>query len=383
MKRILFVQPFGLFDPGGGAKILRSLIKNAPFFPISVATGVSRPFPNKVNEELWVPIRPKVPFIEHTRLNRLTRLIEPLFYYTFYRKILKTIRVKNTDAIHITPHQHFDFWLTYKAAKKEGKEIFLSIHDDFRCQEKIEGKKEPGSFELKEVWNNSTYRFVISKEMGEEYCKRYGLQEYSIISDGVEEMPTITPVDGQRFHFYFCGLVHFSYQPNFKCFFEVLNELNRTSPCAFVMRGGILNNEISNIFAPLVLPFASDKEVNEDKALANFLYLPLPFDPKYSFFNKFSLSTKFIQYLRFGLPILYHGPKDTALYNVLNTYDAAIMITEVDPEQVLKILSSIKMQQINRVLSNLQTLINERYLLRDIRDRFLYHIGVSTTQISK
>ena len=59
------------------------------------------------------------------------------------------------------------------------------------------------------------------------------------------------------------------------------------------------------------------------------------------------------------------------------------MITEVDPEQVLKILSSIKMQQINRVLSNLQTLINERYLLRDIRDRFLYHIGVSTTQISK
>jgi hypothetical protein len=77
-----------------------------------------------------------------------------------------------------------------------------------------------------------------------------------------------------------------------------------------------------------ILPFASEAEVQADMEQADLLYLPLPFGKKYELFVRYSLSTKMVTYVASGIPILYHGPPDAAVHDLLKTHDAALLCTE-------------------------------------------------------
>ena len=65
---VVFTQPFSLVSAGGGPRILRSLLKDAPVPTLAVCTAP----PSQCHDsELQVPLRPNFGRIERTRFNGL------------------------------------------------------------------------------------------------------------------------------------------------------------------------------------------------------------------------------------------------------------------------------------------------------------------------
>jgi hypothetical protein len=79
-RGIVFTQPFSVTSTtgGGGGRILRSLLRNAPMPALCICTSPEIPKP-KSPDEIHLPIRPFFGRIEHTRLFSLPNLITPLF----------------------------------------------------------------------------------------------------------------------------------------------------------------------------------------------------------------------------------------------------------------------------------------------------------------
>src|SRR2546423_12930257 len=64
----MFVQPFGVGGPGGGPRILRTLIRAVPLDALSVCASPEAPPRTDVVEERHTGSRPRLGRLEHTRL---------------------------------------------------------------------------------------------------------------------------------------------------------------------------------------------------------------------------------------------------------------------------------------------------------------------------
>ena len=102
---IAFVQPFGLNDPGGGSRILRALVEEAPMPYLSVCTrpdGPVRPHPHEVH----LPVRPHLGRIESTRLARYvpSGRLELLLFGGLSRSTQATLFRRRGYVVHAIPH---------------------------------------------------------------------------------------------------------------------------------------------------------------------------------------------------------------------------------------------------------------------------------------
>ena len=102
---------------------------------------------------------------------------------------------------------------------------------------------------------------------------------------------------------------------------------------SLIMRCGGLEKGIDSSFPAHVLPFAGHDTVLEDMTRADLLYLPLPFGEEFEKFTRYSLSTKMVAYLGSGVPILYHGPAESAAARLLLRHGAALMCHFVRPDR--------------------------------------------------
>jgi hypothetical protein len=97
-----------------------------------------------------------------------------------------------------------------------------------------------------------------------------------------------------------------------------------------VLRGGF-PFEVDTCGIPVdVRPWGSQEDVQNDLAEVDLLYLPLPFDEKHASFVRYSLATKLVTYVGSGLPIVLHGPADSAAALLLSEHGAAALATELD-----------------------------------------------------
>ncbi len=106
-------------------------------------------------------------------------------------------------------------------------------------------------------------------------------------------------------------------------------EISATLRC-----GGIRQSVLSGFTGVRVLPFGSEADVEADMHDADLLYMPLPFGAEDACFVRYSLSTKMITYLGSGIPILYHGPREAAAWELLSENAAAFTSDSPDPESV-------------------------------------------------
>jgi len=339
---LVFVQPFGLNSPGGGSRILRALLKDAPVPFLSICSSPQAPPPTTVGQELHLPRRPYFGRIESTRFSNLPNI----FYGPLsgiFRERLRGICLKiKATAIHAIP-QGLDFWYAYQVAQELGLPYYLNVQDDlqYALQGSLEFKE--GMDKIAEVWNEAEGRFVISDELGKEYCQRYGQKDYTIVTDGLDQVPAkpqIRPINSCRI--YFMGLFHISYEVNFKALLQALEILHKLRPdwhLTVTCRCGFIRTEVlENRFPVTLLPFASEQEVIRDLEQADMVYLPLPFWQEYESFVRYSLSTKMITYLGSGLPIIYHGPVEAAASQLLTEPQAAILLNSLDPNCIAESL---------------------------------------------
>jgi hypothetical protein len=367
---IAFVQPFGQQTPGGGPRILRALLANAPVPFLTVCTSPMPPPPTTIGPEVHLPIRPYFGRIERTRFERYLWHFSPLVVRRFMRQLERLFKENHVKVVHAIPHG-IEFWHAFEVARDLGLRYILNVHDDMEGL--LLGRPDwtEVSRRLPEVWCGADARAVISQAMGSEYCRRYGERAYSIITDGLLVLPkSPRPRPLNRMRVYFAGLIHHSYRANLSSFLEALSAFRAANPdvdVSFTCRGGLVVPRDARI--PIrALPWASEGEVASDLAEADLLYLPLPFESKYQAY-RFSLSTKMVTYLGSGLPIVYHGPDETAAGQILREHRAAILINTLDLRSIVLALTAGR-EHAPKIVSNALELARARFMLKDHAHRF-------------
>lgn len=380
---IALVQPFGIHSPGGGPRILRSLLDDAPAPFVSVCTGLRRPDAFDPAREVHLPMRPYLGRVEHTRLSRplsvLTRLAAPWFK----RKLRALFDDRGVTRVHAIPHG-LDFAYAFEIARERDLPYVLTVHDDMTYNLHDRVYLDEAMRRLATVWREADGRMVISDAMGRAYNARYGERPYAVVTDGLTDVAAdVRPRETGRLNVYFMGSVHLSYEANFQSMLDALDRVARQRPgddVRFTVRGGV-PFDLRVGAAPLdVLGWGTQDDIEADLEEADLLYFPLPFAPEHDAFVRYSLSTKMVTYLGSGVPILYHGPGVAAAARLLDAHDAGLLACTDDVDALVDVLSGARPDRLDAVARGGLRLAHDQFLLRDQRRRFWSMLAPDATR---
>lgn len=369
---LISVQPFGLASPGGGPRILRSLYQKAPMPVLSVVTG--RQGPGQTDwDEIHLPARPRLRPIDGTRYDHWGNAVEIAAPGRLKRSLVNVGQRNSAEVIHAVAHSAA-FWPALQAARALDVPFVLTVHDDVRYLLRNTPRRHVVLERLSRAWRSADARLVISSALGEEYCRRYGAEDYAVVTDGLAEADFLSPRSETpgRIRCYFAGLFHRGYRPNLAALTQalrILREHDRDLTPSVTCRSGSLPAEFSDEPLLTTLPFGAEAEVRADISDADLLYLPLMFDSAYADMIAFSLSTKLVTYLGSGLPILYHGPAHGAAYDLLAANNAAILATTTEPQDLAAAIQS-GMKQAEELVESARDLARREFLLEHQRERF-------------
>jgi glycosyltransferase involved in cell wall biosynthesis len=371
--KILFVQPFSLGSAGGGARILRALLEQAPFGWQSVCTlpGKPKAWPN----EIHLPSRPAWGRIEHSRFAPVPNVSAPFFAPIFRRRLKELCARQGVRAIHAVPHAGLDFAQVHAVARELALPFFISLHDDLAYTAAGAGAAAERENAMRAAWREASARFVISEALGREYCDRYGAKDYQVVTDGLSDLtPPRTGADSSELRIYFMGLFHMGYERNLRALLDGLALFERDHPKIAVrvtcrcehIRAQVLDGA-KNV---TVLPFANEAQVRADMETADLLYLPMPFGESHENFARYSLSTKMVTYAGSGVPILYHGPPTSAAFDLLSQNNAAVFVTSLAPAEIAETLSGLTAQKRTDTSTNALALAAREFMLADQTRKF-------------
>ncbi|MDQ2867326.1 MAG: glycosyltransferase [Verrucomicrobiota bacterium] len=375
-RPIVCTQPFGLRSTGGGARIMRAILRDAPAPLQLICTAPDRPPRQKEIAEVHLPLRPHFGRLERTRFAGPAWATAPLFTTRFHRRLEKFIRAIDARAIHAIAHGGTDFFHAYEIARATGRPFLLHVHDDFVYTARAPRTAGEAHAIMGAAWRNADARFVIGRALGEEYARRYGAADYTIITDGISSLaaPAAPRVPG-RLRIYFMGLFHLEYEANLAALLAAMEKLRREAPALEItLRCGTLRPGLLARYRDFVrvLPFGSEADVARDLEAADLLYLPLPFEDEHAPFVRYSLSTKVVTYLGSGIPILYHGPREAAVCELLRENNAALSWETLEVDTLADALRKfIGDENTGRaVAGNALRLARREFWLPDIRARF-------------
>jgi glycosyltransferase involved in cell wall biosynthesis len=372
-EKILFVQPFSLGSPGGGPRILRALLERAPFAWRSVCASPKRPGVRR--DETYLRTRPWWGRIERSRFAAIPDATAPFFAPIFRRRLKRLCLKLRARAIHVVPHAVLDFAHAHAVARELALPFFVSMHDDLAYTAGGAARHESLNAAIRDAWRDASARFVISEALGREYCERYGVRDYLIVTDGLSDLtPPRAGADPNELRIYFMGLFHMVYERNLRALLDGVGIFERQNPLISVRltcRCEYIRPQVlAGAKAVSVLPFASEAQVTRDMESADLLYMPLPFGEAYEKFARYSLSTKMVTYAGSGVPILYHGPSASAAYDLLNRNNAAFLLATLDPEEIAETLSGLTQQRRAEVSANALALARREFMLADQRRKF-------------
>lgn len=369
-----FVNQAPMRSMGGTLRILRALMSRVPedvdYVTAMISPNTNGLEPDPLYKEHYIPVRPKIDRIERSRFRGYCDALEPLFLRSFMARLETLFRQHNVTAIHAVPHG-MPFVYANNMAERLGVPFYVNVHDELSYNLPGHPLLPETQRQLEKIWRTAAGRIVISDAMGKEYCRRWGSQEYIVVTDGLDEAPTKKrmPVTG-RLNVYFMGSQHLSYIPNFQALLKALESLKSTTDLSvkLIARGG-LHPDLAN--HPLVesRPPLPESQLEPDFDDADVLYLPLPMQKEHEAFYRFSLSTKMVTYLGIGVPILYNGPVDAAAATVLG--DAAMHCHSLDtPDLVAALQESVKPERRDAILNAAFDLARDQFLLDDNARRF-------------
>ncbi len=378
-----FVQGWGVDTPSGGARILRSLLRDAPVDALSINSGcVPAPLARSVRE-IQLPYRPWLGRIERTRLGVCCQWSNRWFLERFTRRLAETCGRERITALHSVAHG-WDCFAVSAVAAALNIPFFLSVHDHLDHTLRLQGAASARQ-RFGALWRKAAARFAISDELAQEYCNRYGARPYTLITDGLEAVARAPrPPVKDRVRVYFMGLFHVGYIDNLRHLLAALGVTASRNPgwqVSLTCRcGGLPAVPVPAGVNLRVLPFTdSDAEIAADLEDADLLYLPLDF--RRPMFSRYSLSTKMVTYLGSGIPILYHGPEDAAASRLLSSHPAALCCFEPGGEPLEQVLLAPAEKRYAVALAAL-ALARSQFQLAEIRARFWNSIAGATTSLA-
>jgi glycosyltransferase involved in cell wall biosynthesis len=313
--------------------------------------------------------------LDRSRFRFIPDWLEPKFGGWFRQRLETECRHLGATAVHSIPHG-LDFVHGYQVARRLGAKFFFNLHDDLLDTIGTHSGRRAALQAAGDIWRDADARFVISEQIGREYCARYGYQKFEIVTDGIESLSEPRQRIPNRLHIYFMGLFHIRYEPNLTSLLRALDIIGAEYPefeiKATFRCGAIRGNVLARARGLRVLPFGTEADVEVDMLDADLLYMPLPFTADDSCFIRYSLSTKLITYLGSGIPILYHGPREAAAFEVLSENNAAFVCDDLSPEPLAMVLREAiaKPDAATAKVERALDLARRRFLLEDQRDRF-------------
>ncbi len=373
-RPILFIQPFSIgLTSGGGGRILRALLENAPFPWKSVCTAPQRPRPWP--KEVHLAARPSWGRIERTRFAMLPHKSGRFFERRFRRRLAQFCAQEKPRAIHAIPHFGLDFACAQAVARDLNVPFLISVHDDLAYTGMHEAGNPRFDEAMRSAWQDADARFVISEALGREYSRRYGERPFEIVTDGLKQLH---PLRGTRrpgaLRIYFMGLFHLSYERNLRAFLEGVRQFEAQHPeieVSMTCRCAHIRPHVwEDLKAVTVLPYAGERQVEQDMEEADLLYMPMPFGSEHENFARYSVSTKMVTYLGSSLPILYHGPATSAAFEILNRNKAAILVNTLEPAEIAAALTDLTSRPRGEVVENARGLAQREFMLADQTQRF-------------
>lgn len=361
---------------------MRSLLRASPVPVVAVSTSPqrlarSRDEPDLPLEE-HLPMRKYLGRAERTRAVRVLGALDlaslPRHQAKLTALALGTKGLTHPSpavCLHAIPHT-LDFCSVHRVAARLKLPLFLSVHDDpgYVLRGRIERSYALRRFGY--AWQDATERFVVSDEMGLEMCRRYGDRSYVLVTDGLETIASEPRRrTAGRLWVYFMGAPHLAYGPNFQCLIGALVGLRENGTDArLIVRAGGWPFDLDTNGVPVELrPWASQEDVARDLGNVDVLYTPLPLDPSLATFGRFSLSTKLISYLGSGVPVLLHGPNQSAAATLLRRTDAGFIADSLDPA-VLREIFAFSDDRGATVAANALRLARRHFRLEEVRERF-------------
>jgi len=382
LPRILFVQMLGMQEQGGSFTIFLNLLKNRAVNSKVLVYGLNPPANSSKDSEIFVKERITFGRLEHTRFASFLSRFRLLSWHFSRRQFFKAMSYCQPQHVHILLHglgfKHALDWCRINRVP-----ISVSVHDDIRHLAAFDPWRHQIENWAAEAWRECSTRFVISPEIGEEYARRYGQRDWLQITDGLNSVsPASRPRVPNRFNVYFAGGLNVHYEPSFLAFQQGLKLFKREHPdwqVRFIVRGGRrLSGEDPSAPSIEVLPFAPQEAVLDDFNSMDLLYLPLSIEPQYANFAKFSLSTKMITYLGSGLPIFYHGPIESAAFQLLQKNHACVSCHSNDPQAISSALKKVALDR-DTIIKNALELGKRDFQIAEIRNRFWSNIQFAET----
>jgi len=370
-RPILFVQPFSVGSAGGGARILRALLAQAPLPWWSICSSPGRPEPWR--NETHLPSRPSWRRVEYSRLAALPKKTAPLFAAGYRQRLKARCLELGVRAIHTLPHGGLDFAEALAVARDLSLPFFLSVHDDLAYTSTSDPERREAA--MRAAWEAASARFVISEALGREYCRRYGALDFQVVTDGLTRLvPSRAPTESNVLRIYFMGLFHRAYEQNLRALLDGVAIFRSEHPevrLSVVLRcEHIRPHVVAGAEGVTVLPFADQAQVERDMQSADLLYMPIHFGEEHANFARYSLSTKMVTYIGSGVPILYHGPRAAAAFDLLEKQHAAILITTLVPSEIASALGDLNAAKRNEVVENALALAQREFMLADQARKF-------------
>lgn len=357
----------------GSSQIFQSLLNGAPWHTGTLVYGLNPPAGPLGRDTMFVRERPHLGRIERSRLAGMAKLSRIPTWKSSRNSVHRAMSEWKPDHVHAHIHGT-GFIHAVEWCRAHRVPFSACVHDDIRHLASDDPWKKFIEQKAGEAWRMAAVRFVISPEIGTEYSRRYGNRDWLQVTDGIEKFPegAREGVPG-RLNVYFAGGMNVPYEPNFLAVQKALKMLSTGGQSIrprFILRGGRRIHGEDPLAPPLEpLPFGSREDIARDMSQADLLYLPLSIDPRFSNFAKFSLSTKMVSYLASGLPIFYHGPKQSALHLLLSEHGACAACFSNDPQEVVKAVHQAFDRRTDLVASAL-SLGRKKFQLAEIRQRF-------------
>jgi len=214
---------------------------------------------------------------------------------------------------------------------------------------------------------------VISEELGCEYQRLFGDNEFEIITDGIADSEISTPGrinSTNQVTIYFSGLLHFAYYPLFNVLADALDRLSKQGfSFKLIIRGAGMVDVLTgrSFMVDYRTDFISDAAVKEEMDTASILYLPIKFTTPE--FYLYSLSTKMIGYLGAPGSILFHGPVNSAAGALLQHANAAECCTSLNVDDMVKSIINL-IDNNGCVSNNAKILAQKKFNLAEIQLKF-------------
>lgn len=363
--KLLSLQPGSLYTNGGAGRVLRRLYARHEKEVTSLYVSTTGLKYKGSIPEISVNSSPlQKPWMRWKLRSFFAYLRDDFFRNVTSNKIKKQVAEIDFDVLHIINHGPYSCVLVDDLVSKN-KKLWVSFHDHFSLCSTWE--------DCNTLWNKADRRLMISPELGREYQRIFGEKAYELITDGVgqEEISVPKIIDPNKpIKIYFGGLLHLDYLPLFKVLANALDELSKANlKFVLILRGTQKIEFLENRSFQLEYrhDFVDDSQIKVEQDQSDILYLPMKFNSPD--FYLYSLSTKMIGYLGASGVLLYHGPKDSAVANLLLSNDCAISCTSL---QVDEMVNSIKQAIINDNSHSLNAkkLAKEKFSINIIQDRF-------------